>query len=78
MHRYAQIGNAIVIEHSRKEIFSLVFLKQGSIRVRVGDRKSADKRLQNVVLRKRYRAGTSLSSSERTLFANRPRRKVLF
>ena len=35
---YAQIGNAIVIEHSGKEYSVLAFLKQGSIRVKVGDR----------------------------------------
>ena len=35
---YAQIGNAIVIQHSNKEYSVLAFLKQGSIRVKVGDR----------------------------------------
>ena len=35
---YAQIGNAIVIEHSRKGYSVLAFLKQGSIRVKVGDK----------------------------------------
>lgn len=35
---YAQIGNAIVIQHSSKEYSVLAFLKQGSIRVKIGDR----------------------------------------
>jgi murein DD-endopeptidase MepM/ murein hydrolase activator NlpD len=35
---YAQIGNTIVIQHSSKEYSVLAFLKQGSIRVKVGDR----------------------------------------
>jgi murein DD-endopeptidase MepM/ murein hydrolase activator NlpD len=35
---YAQIGNAIVIQHASKEYSVLAFLKQGSIRVKVGDR----------------------------------------
>lgn len=35
---YAQIGNAIIIQHSNKEYSVLAFLKQGSIRVKVGDR----------------------------------------
>ena len=35
---YAQIGNAIVIQHSSKEFSVLAFLKQGSIRVKIGDR----------------------------------------
>ena len=35
---YAQIGNAIIIQHSSKEYSVLAFLKQGSIRVKVGDR----------------------------------------
>ena len=35
---YALIGNAIVIQHSNREYSVLAFLKQGSIRVKVGDR----------------------------------------
>ncbi|MGD0036304.1 MAG: peptidoglycan DD-metalloendopeptidase family protein [Bacteroidota bacterium] len=35
---YAQIGNTIIIQHSNKEYSVLAFLKQGSIRVKVGDR----------------------------------------
>jgi murein DD-endopeptidase MepM/ murein hydrolase activator NlpD len=35
---YAQIGNTIIIQHSSKEYSVLAFLKQGSIRVKVGDR----------------------------------------
>jgi murein DD-endopeptidase MepM/ murein hydrolase activator NlpD len=35
---YAQIGKAIVIQHSSKEYSVLAFLKQGSIRVKVGDK----------------------------------------
>jgi murein DD-endopeptidase MepM/ murein hydrolase activator NlpD len=35
---YAQIGNAIIIQHSGKEYSVLAFLKQGSIRVKTGDR----------------------------------------
>ena len=35
---YALIGNAIVIQHASKEYSVLAFLKQGSIRVKVGDR----------------------------------------
>ena len=35
---YAQIGNAIIIQHSSNEYSVLAFLKQGSIRVKVGDR----------------------------------------
>ena len=34
---YAPIGNAIVIQHSGSEFSVLAFLKQGSIRVKVGD-----------------------------------------
>jgi murein DD-endopeptidase MepM/ murein hydrolase activator NlpD len=37
-NQYAQIGNAIVIQHSSKEYSVLAFLKQGSIRVKVGDK----------------------------------------
>jgi murein DD-endopeptidase MepM/ murein hydrolase activator NlpD len=35
---YAQIGNTIIIQHSNKEYSVLAFLKQGSIRVKVGDK----------------------------------------
>jgi Membrane proteins related to metalloendopeptidases len=35
---YAPIGNAIIIQHSNREYSVLAFLKQGSIRVRVGDK----------------------------------------
>jgi len=35
---YAQIGNAIVIQHSNKEYSVLAFLKPGSIRIKVGDK----------------------------------------
>lgn len=35
---YASIGNAIIIQHSNREYSVLAFLKQGSIRVRVGDK----------------------------------------
>ncbi|MCX6122971.1 MAG: peptidoglycan DD-metalloendopeptidase family protein [Ignavibacteriales bacterium] len=35
---YAQIGNTIIIQHSGKEYSVLAFLKQGSIRVKVGDK----------------------------------------
>ena len=35
---YAPIGNAIIIQHSSREYSVLAFLKQGSIRVRVGDK----------------------------------------
>jgi murein DD-endopeptidase MepM/ murein hydrolase activator NlpD len=35
---FAQIGNTIVIQHSSKEYSVLAFLKQGSIRVKVGDK----------------------------------------
>ena len=35
---YALIGNAIIIQHSNREYSVLAFLKQGSIRVKVGDR----------------------------------------
>ncbi|RPI00590.1 MAG: M23 family metallopeptidase, partial [Ignavibacteriae bacterium] len=35
---YAQIGNAIVIQHSSKEFSVLAFLKQGSIRVKAGEK----------------------------------------
>lgn len=37
---YAQIGNAIIIQHSNKEYSVFAFLKQGSIRVKAGDRVS--------------------------------------
>jgi murein DD-endopeptidase MepM/ murein hydrolase activator NlpD len=35
---YAQIGNTIIIQHSSKEYSVLAFLKQGSIRVKAGDK----------------------------------------
>ena len=35
---YALIGNAFVLQHSNREYSVLAFLKQGSIRVKVGDR----------------------------------------
>jgi murein DD-endopeptidase MepM/ murein hydrolase activator NlpD len=35
---YAPIGNTIIIQHSNREYSVLAFLKQGSIRVRVGDK----------------------------------------
>ena len=35
---YAQIGNAVIIQHSNKEYSVLAFLKQGSVRVKAGDR----------------------------------------
>ena len=35
---YAQIGNAIIIQHSNKEYSVLAYLKQGSVRVKMGDR----------------------------------------
>jgi murein DD-endopeptidase MepM/ murein hydrolase activator NlpD len=35
---YAPIGNAIIIQHSNREYSVFSFLKQGSIRVKVGDR----------------------------------------
>jgi murein DD-endopeptidase MepM/ murein hydrolase activator NlpD len=35
---YAPIGNAIIIQHSNREYSVLAFLKQGSIRVKVGDK----------------------------------------
>ena len=35
---YAPIGNTIIIQHSNREHSVLAFLKQGSIRVRVGDK----------------------------------------
>ncbi len=35
---YAPIGNAIIIQHSSKEYSVLAFLKQGSIRVKAGDK----------------------------------------
>ena len=35
---YAPIGNTIIIQHSNHEYSVLAFLKQGSIRVRVGDK----------------------------------------
>jgi murein DD-endopeptidase MepM/ murein hydrolase activator NlpD len=35
---YAPIGNAIIIQHSNREYSVLAFLKQGSIRIRVGDK----------------------------------------
>jgi murein DD-endopeptidase MepM/ murein hydrolase activator NlpD len=35
---YASIGNAIIIQHSNHEYSVLAFLKQGSIRVRAGDK----------------------------------------
>ena len=39
MHNpYAQIGNTIIIQHTSKEYSVLAFLKQGSMRVKVGDR----------------------------------------
>jgi len=35
---YASIGNAIIIQHSNREYSVLSFLRQGSIRVKVGDK----------------------------------------
>lgn len=35
---YAPIGNTIIIQHSNREYSVLAFLKQGSIRVKVGDK----------------------------------------
>ena len=35
---YVPIGNAIIIQHSNREYSVLAFLKQGSIRVKVGDK----------------------------------------
>jgi murein DD-endopeptidase MepM/ murein hydrolase activator NlpD len=38
LNPYALIGNAIIVQHSISEFSVLAFLKQGSIRVKVGDR----------------------------------------
>jgi biotin carboxyl carrier protein len=35
---YAPIGNAVIIQHSNREYSVLAFLKQGSVRVRAGDK----------------------------------------
>lgn len=35
---YAPIGNAVIIQHSAKEYSVLAYLKQGSIRVKIGDK----------------------------------------